>query len=90
MKRFCLILLALIIPLSVYALPYTGSDITLFGSEYSDISGLVADGNSNTWYLNGDAIYTNWRNNWGAIPVCQGHMENYHDEGLLILQKKGP
>ena len=59
MKKFGLILLALILPLSVHALPYSGADITLLGTQYSDIRT-----GTNAWFTNADAIYTNWSGNW--------------------------
>jgi len=85
MKKFFLILLVLIIPLSVYALPYTGSDITLFGSDYSNISGLVSEGSAETWYIDGDAIYTNWDYNWVEYTAILG-AGNYNI-GLNVINR---
>lgn len=52
---------------TVYATPYTGADIELWGNEYSDISemGSTPVSGGHEWYNGGDnAIWTAWGGQW--------------------------
>lgn len=62
MKKWGLVLLILVMPLCVHALPYTGADILKDGVDFSAISPSIDGSTTPTWYTNGTAIYTNWAN----------------------------
>ena len=61
-----IMLLAVFAAHTVKATPYTGSDIELFGNEYSDIS---ARGNQKWFDVAGGSIYTAWSNLWVEYSV---------------------
>lgn len=69
-----LVLLFTSISASVYALPYTGSDITLLGTQYSATSGVDPENTPQSgerlWYTTDEgAIWTAWGGLWAEYEV---------------------
>ncbi len=62
MKTFYFIFILALLSV-VYAAPYTGSDITFTGSQYTNFSGWV-NGSTPGWSLVGTAMCSAWSSQW--------------------------
>ncbi len=85
MRKFGLFLLIFILPLVVHALPYTGADINLLGTEYSSISSI--DVTPPCWItsVNGTSIYTGWSSNNPWVEYTTHLSTGYWNIGLNAI-----
>lgn len=89
MKKTWILVIAVLmvagVSTSVYALPYVGADIEFAGKNYSDISklGTTVQSGGNEWYVEGDAIWTAWANQW--VEYTANLTEGNWNIGLNVI-----